>query len=305
MGIRLESAVDLYLDHIKIERGLARNTVEAYGRDLGKFARWADGERLEDAGDVEPRHLLAFLVALARERLAVRSQARNLVALRGLFKHLRAERHIAQDPSAELELPKLGRPLPTVLSADEVERLLAQPIAAPGAAADARRVRDRAMLETLYATGLRVSELVGLKLAEVHLGDPAYVSATGKGRKQRLVPLGAGARAAIEEYVSVARPRLDRGRNGPALFLTHRGRPMTRQGFWKLLGGYARAAGIRKRLSPHKLRHSFATHLLENGADLRAVQVMLGHADIGTTQVYTHLSNTRIKQIFKQHHPRA
>lgn len=300
MGILLDSAVDLYLDHVKIERGLARNTVEAYGRDLAKFARWAGVEGLEDAGQVEPRHVLAYLVSLSKGKLAVRSQARNLVALRGLFKHLRAERYVQADPTAELELPKLGRPLPVVLSADEVERLLAQP-----AGNDPRRVRDRAMLEVLYATGLRVSELVGLKLAEVNLTDPAYVSTTGKGRKQRLVPLGAAARAALEEYLATARPRFDRSRNAPSLFLTHRGGAMTRQGFWKLLGSYARAAGIRKKISPHKLRHSFATHLLERGADLRAVQEMLGHADIGTTQVYTHLSNARLKQVFKQHHPRA
>jgi integrase/recombinase XerD len=300
MGILLDSAVDLYLDHVKIERGLARNTVEAYGRDLAKFAHWAGTEGLEDPGQVEPRHVLAYLVSLSKGKLAVRSQARNLVALRGLFKHLRAERYVPADPTAELELPRLGRPLPVVLSADEVERLLAQP-----AGSDPRRVRDRAMLEVLYATGLRVSELVGLKLAEVNLTDPAYVSTTGKGRKQRLVPLGAAARAALEEYLSAARPRFDRGRNAPALFLTHRGGAMTRQGFWKLLGTYARAAGIRKKISPHKLRHSFATHLLERGADLRAVQEMLGHADIGTTQVYTHLSNARLKQVFKQHHPRA
>jgi integrase/recombinase XerD len=300
MGMLLDSAVDLYLDHVKIERGLARNTVEAYGRDLAKFARWAGSEGLEDAEKVEPRHVLQYLVSLSKGKLAVRSQARNLVALRGLFKHLRAERYVQTDPTAELELPRLGRPLPVVLSADEVDRLLAQP-----AGNDPRRVRDRAMLEVLYATGLRVSELVGLKLAEVNLTDPAYVSTTGKGRKQRLVPLGAAARAALEEYLAGARPRFDRGRNAPALFLTHRGGAMTRQGFWKLLGSYARAAGIRKKISPHKLRHSFATHLLERGADLRAVQEMLGHADIGTTQVYTHLSNARLKQIFKQHHPRA
>jgi integrase/recombinase XerD len=305
MGLALDSAVDLYLDHVKLERGLARNTVEAYGRDLGKLCHFLAGQGLDDAGAVEPRHLLAFLVSLSRGKLAVRSQTRNLVAMRGLFKHLRAERHIGTDPTAELELPRLPRSLPVVLTADEVERLLAAPSAAPGAGKDPRRVRDRAMLETLYATGLRVSELVQLKLAEVNLTDPSYVTTVGKGRKQRVVPLGAAARAAVEAYLAEARPRFDRGRNAPSLFLTHHGRAMTRQGFWKLLGGYARAAGIKKRISPHKLRHSFATHLLERGADLRAVQAMLGHADIGTTQVYTHLSNTRLKQVYKQHHPRA
>jgi integrase/recombinase XerD len=299
MGLALDSAVDLYLDHVKIERGLSRNTVEAYGRDLAKFTGWAANQGVDDAKEVEARHLLAYLVDLAKGKLAVRSQARNLVALRGLFKHLRAERYVDADPTAELELPKIGRPLPVVLTLDEVDRLLAAP-----AGAAPRRVRDRAMLETLYATGLRVSELVTLKLADINLAE-GYLSTVGKGKKQRLVPLGAAAREHIAVYLAAARPGFDRGRNVPALFLTHHGRAMTRQGFWKLLAGYARAAGIRKRISPHKLRHSFATHLLERGADLRAVQAMLGHADIGTTQVYTHLSNTRLKQVYKQHHPRA
>ena len=298
MALSLDAAIDVYLDHVKIERGLARNTVEAYGRDLSKFRRFCVTQRVEEATGVEPRHLLGYLVTLAKGKLAVRSQARNLVALRGLFKHLRAERYVERDPTADLELPRVGRPLPEVLTLDEVERLLAMP-----PVKHARGLRDAAMLETLYATGLRVSELVALKLADVNLGE-GYLSTMGKGRKQRLVPLGAQARARIEEYLANARASFDHGRNAPALFLTHHGRAMTRQGFWKLLAGYARAAGIRKRISPHKLRHSFATHLLERGADLRAVQAMLGHADIGTTQIYTHLSKSLLKEIYKLHHPR-
>ncbi|HZS38527.1 MAG TPA: site-specific tyrosine recombinase XerD [Polyangia bacterium] len=295
----LDSAIDLYLDHVKVERGLARNTVEAYGRDLGKFRRWCAKAGLDEAGAVESRHVLQYLVALAGERLQVRSQARNLVALRGLYKHLRAERHVERDPTADVELPRLGRPLPEVLTPEEVDRLLAAPdVKTP------RGLRDAAMLETLYATGLRVSELVALKTADVNL-EQSYLSTIGKGRKQRLVPIGDVACARIREYQAGARPGFDRTRAAAALFLTHLGRPMTRQGFWKLLGGYARSTGIRKRISPHKLRHSFATHLLERGADLRAVQVMLGHADIGTTQVYTHLSNARLRDVYKQHHPRA
>jgi integrase/recombinase XerD len=299
MALGLDSAIDLYLDHVKVERGLARNTVEAYGRDLGKFRRFCAARALDDAGAVESRHVLAYLVTLAEERLQVRSQARNLVALRGLYKHLRAERYVERDPTADVELPRLGRPLPEVLTPEEVDRLLAAPnVKTP------RGSRDAAMLETLYATGLRVSELVSLKTADVNL-DQSYLSTVGKGRKQRLVPIGDGACARIREYQAGARPGFDRGRGAAALFLTHLGRPMTRQGFWKLLAGYARASGIRKKISPHKLRHSFATHLLEHGADLRAVQVMLGHADIGTTQVYTHLSNGRLRDVYKQHHPRA
>ena len=299
MGLSLDSAIDLFLDHVKIERGLARNSVEAYGRDLAKFRRFAADEGVDDAGAVEPRHLLAYLVALSRAKIAARSQARNLVALRQLFRHLRAERYIGRDPTADLELPKVGRPLPVTLTLREVEDLLSKP-----RVDTVRGLRDAAMLETLYATGLRVSELVQLRQGDVNLPE-RFLSTVGKGRKQRLVPLGQRAHDGIQAYLAGARPALLGGRASAALFVTHHGRAMTRQGFWKLLAGYARAAGIRKRLSPHKLRHSFATHLVERGADLRAVQAMLGHADIGTTQIYTHVSRERLAAVVKKHHPRA
>lgn len=299
MALSLDSAIDLFLDHVKIERGLARNSVEAYARDLAKFRQFLDGEGIDDADRIEPRHLLKFIDRLCRAKLAARSQARNLVALRQLFKHLRAERHIARDPTEELELPRIGRPLPVTLTLREVEDLLSQP-----RIETARGLRDAAMLETLYATGLRVSELVKLRQIDVNL-DEQFLSTVGKGRKQRLVPLGGRAKDRIKDYLASARPQLLHGRDCPSLFVTHLGRGMTRQGFWKLLGGYARAAGIRKRLSPHKLRHSFATHLVERGADLRAVQAMLGHADIGTTQIYTHVSRDHLTAVVKKHHPRA
>ncbi len=299
MGLTLDSAIDLFLDHVKLERGLARNSVEAYGRDLAKFRRFAEGEGLDDAGAVTERHLRKYIDTLAKARIAARSQARNLVALRQLFRYLRADRHIARDPTADLELPRTGRPLPVTLTLSEVEDLLSQP-----RIDSARGLRDAAMLETLYATGLRVSELVQLRRIDVNLAEQ-FLSTVGKGRKQRLVPLGGRAKERIEAYLVSARPQLLRGRESPALFVTHHGRPMTRQGFWKLLGAYARAAGIKKKLSPHKLRHSFATHLVERGADLRAVQAMLGHADIGTTQIYTHVSGERLVAVVKKHHPRA
>jgi integrase/recombinase XerD len=295
----LDDAVDLFLDHVKLERGLARNTVLAYGRDLGRFREWCAKEGIERADDIDERALLRYLVTLAEAKLKVRSQARALVALRGMFKHLRVERHVGRDPTEAVELPRMGRPLPEVMPLEEVEALLA----APGDKG-ARAIRDGAMLETLYATGLRVTELVKLRLVDVHL-DHGYVSTVGKGRKQRIVPLGDRAKEKIADYLARARPELARGRESEALFVTHHGRAMTRQGFWKLLGGYARAAGIRRKLSPHKLRHSFATHLLERGADLRAVQAMLGHADIGTTQIYTHVTTKRLREVFKKHHPRA
>ena len=299
MRLSLDSAIDLFLDHVKVERGLARNSVLAYGRDLAKFRRFAAAEGLDDAEAVEPRHLLGYLVALSRDKIAARSQARNLVALRQLFRHLRAERYLQRDPTADLELPKIGRPLPVVLTLREVEDLLSVP-----RIDSARGLRDAAMLETLYATGLRVSELVGLREIDVNLTE-RFLSTVGKGKKQRLVPLGGRAHDRIVEYLASARPSLMGARQSPSLFVTHFGRAMTRQGFWKLITGYARAAGIRKRLSPHKLRHSFATHLVERGADLRAVQAMLGHADIGTTQIYTHVSRDRLTAVVKKHHPRA
>ena len=299
MAIALDTGVDLFLDHVKIERGLARNSVLAYGRDLGRFRAFCDAEGVDQAGAVEPGHVLGWLVSLSRERLAVRSQARMLVALRGMFRYLRTERHIEIDPTAEIDAPRPVRRLPQVISVDEVERLLGAPDpAAP------RGLRDIAMIETLYATGLRVSELVSLRLGDVNL-DHGIVVTVGKGRKQRVVPLGESAQDRIRDYLAQARPVFDRGRNDPGLFITHLGGAMTRQGFWKLLKGYALGAGITKPISPHKLRHSFATHLLERGAELRAVQAMLGHSDIGTTQIYTHLSNLRLRDVYQQHHPRA
>jgi integrase/recombinase XerD len=299
VGLGFDSAVDVYLDHVKVERGLARNSVQAYARDLAVFRAWCEKQGIAEAGSVESRHVLQWLVSLAGRKLAARSQARMLVAVRGLYKHLRAERHVERDPTADVELPKLPRKLPNVLSAQEIAGLMAAPDVKT-----ARGMRDAAMIETLYASGLRVSELVSLKIADVNL-DNAFINTVGKGRKQRLVPLGDRAREAITLYLSDSRPGLLRGRVSPSLFVTPRGRAMTRQGFWKLLGAYARQAGICKKLSPHTLRHSFATHLVESGADLRAVQAMLGHADIGTTQVYTHLSRGRLKQIHAKHHPRA
>ncbi len=299
VGLRLDQGIDLFLAYVKLERGLSRNTILAYGRDLSEFARGLEEEGVVDAAEVDPRHIAQHLLWLSRHKLAVRSQARKLVSLRRLFRYLRAERQVARDPTEEFELPKLPHHLPNVLSVEEVDELLAAPDART-----ARGLRDLAMLETLYSTGLRVSELVRLRASDVHL-QGGYVSTVGKGQKQRLVPLGARAQARIAEYALEARPKFEKGRPSVSLFLTHHGRAMSRQGFWKLLALYARAAGIKKPLSPHALRHSFATHLLERGADLRAVQAMLGHADIGTTQIYTHLSNRRLAEVYRKHHPRA
>ena len=296
--MELDRAIDLFIDHIKIEKGLAAHTVTAYATDLAKFRAFCGRRGLGDTDAVAQADILGFLVELAGARLSVRSQARNLVTLRQLFKHLAAERLLARDPTQEIELPRLTRRLPEVLPFAEVERLLAQP-----GDATALALRDAAMLELLYATGLRVSELTQLRMRDVNL-EAGFLMTFGKGGKQRVVPLGDAARDRVQRYLDEARPGLDAGRGADALFLTARAAAMTRQAFWKLIKRYAYQAGITRPISPHKLRHSFATHLLENGADLRAVQAMLGHADIGTTQIYTHVTRARLAEIHRKHHPR-
>jgi integrase/recombinase XerD len=286
-----------YLAVLLVERGLAANSVVAYRRDLEAFGRWLATRGL-DAAACERAHLRRYLTDLRGRGLAARSAARALAALRGLYRYM-VERGVArQDPTLDLESPKLMRSLPYFLSAQEIEVLLAAP--------DLSRplgLRDRAMLETLYATGVRVSELVGLTVNQLRL-DPGYVRVWGKGSKERIVPVGSQARKWLALYLEEARPGLDRKRQ-EALFLTVRGQGMSRQCFWQLIKRYGRAAGITTHLSPHVLRHSFATHLLEHGADLRAVQAMLGHADISTTEIYTHVTRERLRTLYDSKHPRA
>jgi integrase/recombinase XerD len=299
VGSRLDEQIQQFLDHLRVERELTPATVEAYGRDLSLFARFADGRHVSAGADVRSIDILDYLAFLTERKLSARSQARRLVALRQLFKFLKAERVCAVDPTEDIDLPRYGRKLPEFLTVEEVDRLLAAPDRRTP-----RGARDAAMLETLYATGLRVSELVKLRLRDVNF-DAGYLMAFGKGRKERLVPLGESAVAAVRAYVETARVVFSGPQALDALFLTHHGGPMTRQGFWKLLGRYAVVAAIRKRISPHKLRHSFATHLVERGADLRAVQAMLGHADIGTTEIYTHLSRGHLRALYDRFFPRA
>lgn len=298
----LDLAIQQFLDHLKVERELSAATLEAYGRDLAAFAGFVAGRDVKAAAAVRTIDVLDYLAHLTAGGLAARSQARRLIALRQLFKFLKAERVCETNPTEDVDLPRFGRRLPDFLSVDEVDRLLA----APDRKTE-RGARDGAMLETLYATGLRVSELVKLRLGDLNF-DAGYLVAYGKGKKERLVPLGEVAIASLRQYVQDSRPRFLRkgsARAGDALFLTRLGRRMTRQGFWKLLGRHAVAAGIVKAISPHKLRHSFATHLVERGADLRAVQAMLGHADIGTTEIYTHVSRRHLRAVYDKFHPRA
>jgi integrase/recombinase XerD len=294
----LDQALDRYLAHLRVERGLLNATLEAYARDLREYSEWLAMHGIGRLADVGEPMVLQHLADLQRRGLSRASQARHLAAVRGLHRFANAEGLAPTDPSEGVEATRGSRPLPHFLGIDEVDRLLGQPGCATAAA-----VRDKAMLEVLYATGLRVSELVTLPLSAI---DPhtGVVRVRGKGGKERIVPVGERARDALAAYLAGPRQKLLGTRRSNDLFVTPRGGSMTRQGFWKLLGRYGRAAGIEQRVYPHTLRHSFATHLLEGGADLRAVQAMLGHADIATTQIYTHVDRERLKAVIAKH-PRA
>jgi len=294
----LDRALDEYLAHLRVERGLLPATLESYARDLGEYLRWLRDGRVSTLDQVAEERIFAHLASLQQRGLSAASQARHLAALRGLHRFAAAEGLARLDPSVNVGRPRLKRPLPNFLGVTEVDRLLAQPDPKTPAGA-----RDKAMLELLYATGLRVSELVALPLAAIDPGT-GVVRVRGKGNKERVIPVGERAREALAFWLSSARGQLLAKRTSRDLFVTPRGTRMTRQGFWKLLARHAREAGIDARVTPHTLRHSFATHLLERGADLRAVQAMLGHADIATTQIYTHVDRERLGQILARH-PRA
>lgn len=288
--------VDEYLQHLRIDEGLAARTVLAYATDLAHLTRFLRAESLELSA-IDGPGLSRFLVSLSSE-LSARSQARLLSALRGFFGYLVEEKHLSRDPTELVDSPRPARRLPVVLSREEVLALLSAPDEETP-----RGLRDAAMLHTMYAAGLRVSELVSLTLSDVNL-ETGFVSAFGKGSKRRVVPLGVPARRRIERYRSEVRPLW--AKDGTAsLFLTHRGRPMSRQGFFVLVRRYALQAGITRDISPHKLRHSFATHLLLGGADLRVVQAMLGHADISTTEIYTHVTGDHLERLHSTYHPRG
>jgi integrase/recombinase XerD len=299
-GGPLAPALDLHIAHLRVEKGLAANSVEAYARDVRRYLEHLAGCGRTSWDEVARADVQSHLSALAASGISPRSQARALSAIRGLHRLLVRERLARADPTDEVDAPRRGRRLPQLLSREEVDRLLAAPRAMPGAPGS----RDRAMLELLYATGLRVSELVTLEVNQVDV-ESRVVLARGKGNKERLVPVGTPATDAIRAWLAGPRERMLHVRRTRDLFVTSRGRRMTRQGFWKLLGRYARVAGIARRISPHKLRHSFATHLLEGGADLRAVQSMLGHADVSTTEIYTHVDRSHARRLHARHHPRA
>lgn len=291
--------IDAYLDHLRVERALAKNTLEAYARDLGELAKLLEDRGVDDPKRVDGGHVLDFVIDASKRGKSARSSARQLSALRGFFKFLLRERAVETDPTELVERPKLARKLPRVLSYEEVDRLLAAP-----PEDTARGVRDSAMIHLMYASGLRVSELCSLKVGDLDrkLGT---VAPLGKGGKRRIVPVGEIALDRIERYLDHVRAHAKGATKDPHLFLSPRGKRFTRQGFWKLLKAYARGVGITTPISPHKLRHSFATHLLRGGADLRAVQAMLGHADLGTTEIYTRVAQDHVRAAYDRAHPRA
>jgi integrase/recombinase XerD len=290
--------VDRYLYYLAAERGLSPNTLAAYGRDCALFLTALEIQGTQCLQSVLPGHIVGFLDICERQGLSARSRARALAAVRGLFGFLLREGVITRDPSRELRRPRLGRRLPRTLSRGEVGELLHDNDADP------LLQRDVAMIELLYATGLRVSELVSLKTAQVDL-EAGYLTVVGKGRKERAVPIGTHARARILRYLEEAREQLLRRRLSPYLFVTRAGRLMTRQAFWQRLRQRALRSELRRHVSPHTLRHAFATHLVDGGADLRAVQLMLGHADIGTTEIYTHVASERLRAVHQKYHPRG
>ena len=287
-----------FLNYLRVEKGVSPNTLDAYRRDVEKFAAFA-GRRKLAIDKVARDEIVDFLRYLYQRKLDSRSVARHLVTIRHFFRFALAEGYIREDPAETVESPRFRSSLPMFLTVEEVDKLLSQP--------DPKTIvglRDKAMIEVMYSAGLRVSELCSLRISDMHF-DGGYLRCTGKGDKERLVPVGRRALEIVQRYLKESRPKLVRPNSPHLLFLSRKGSACSRHGFWKTISDCGRKAGLRKKLKPHMLRHSFATHLLDRGADLRSVQMMLGHADIATTQIYTHVVEDRLKQVYREHHPRA
>lgn len=312
----MEYLLEMYVNYLAAVRGTSDNTRASYALDIQKYLQFCREQRLADIRDVTEAHIVAYRAWLFGRQLSERSVARSMSALKGFHKYLRYEGITTTDPTANLETPKRSGYLPHVMSCAQVDRLLAQPD--PALAKTDRekrlRLRDKAMLEVLYATGMRVSELIQVRTRDIQSKSVeiegtthtmTYLSCLGKGDKQRLIPLGHAAFEQVRAYLRESRPHLLKTAASEYLFLSQRGRPMTRQSFWQIVKKYLRQAELPDAISPHTLRHSFATHLLERGADLRSLQMMLGHSDIGTTQMYTHVSTTRLRTVYDEYHPRA
>ncbi len=289
-----------YFNYLLIERGMAQNTLESYGRDLRRFVFFVEeSKKIEDLQDISPEVIVEFLTRIRDEGLAANSMNRSLAALRGFYKYLIREKIIEENPLANIELAKVWMKLPDTISKEEMKIILAQ----PGTQSDAA-IRNTAMLELLYATGIRVSELINLTMNSINW-QVGFLIVVGKGSKERIVPIGKIAYDCTRRYVEDIRPKLMQKKSTDVLFLNRFGRKFTRQGFWKIVVGYAKQAGLQKKVYPHTFRHSFASHLLEGGADLRTVQLMLGHSDISTTQIYTHVTRERLREIHEKYHPRG
>jgi len=296
---QFKNQIDEFLNFLSVERGLSANTQSAYQTDLKKFAVYLNEKKISNIQKITRKNITNFLMDEKEKGIGSRSIGRRLVAIKTFFRFLVNERLVQEDITATLDSPRLWKTLPGVMSVEEVEKLLRAPDLT-----DPLGIRDRAMMELLYASGLRVSELVGVKTDNINL-KAGFVRSLGKGSKERIVPLGKKAIEWIEKYIQRVRSKWKKSGDSPYLFLSERGKNLTRQEFWYRLRKYAQESRIKKKISPHTLRHSFATHMLSNGADLRFVQEMLGHADISTTQIYTHVDSDRIKKIHKQFHPRA
>jgi len=291
--------VNQFIDYLSVEKGYSQNTIQSYRRDLAKFINYLNSHRVKGVEAVTKHEITKYLYFLKDKGLSPSSIARNLASIKTFFKFMMAERIIKEDQAGLLESPRLMQALPEVLDSNEVTKMLDLPNVR-----DFMGRRDKAALELMYATGMRVSELAGLMIENLNL-DVGFVKCSGKGGKERIIPVGRQAKAALTRYMQNTRPRLQKVAHDKHLFLSKFGRKISRQSFWKLLKKYSKAAGIKKSITPHTLRHSFATHLLEKGADLRSVQEMLGHSDISTTQIYKHINKSRLKGIHKKYHPRG
>jgi integrase/recombinase XerD len=295
----MEQLLEQYLHYLVVEKGLSKNTIDAYNHGLTRFLDYLRKKNIKQMQEVSKFDIRAFLLGLKKKELSARTIVRNLVGIRTFFRFLVQEGILQDNPIEELESPKTARRLPEILSLKEIEQLLEQPDPQTP-----RGIRDRAMLEVLYATGMRVSELTQLPMNQVNL-EGGYVIVLGKGSKERIIPLGGEATKWITLFLEGPRGRMTKGKDTPSLFVSRSGRRISRQQVWKHIKAYGRKAGIRKRITPHLLRHSFGSHLLERGADLRSVQMMLGHVDISTTQIYTHVTGERLKKIHQRFHPRG
>ena len=299
MSHQIDDLIEIYLDFLMIEKGLASNSIEAYSADLKAFTNFLELKKVTDIGDIDTTVIMAWLLHMTRKGLSRKSRARNLITLRGFYRYLAGENLVKANVLKDIVIPKTGQSLPKIMSVSDVDTLINA-----GDLTKKNGIRNLAMIEIMYGAGLRVSELIGLNLRDVDL-DAGLVRVMGKGSKERIVPIGNQASRATREWLGSARPAMLKGIISDYLFVARAGRPLTRQAFWKIIKQYSKLAGLSSRITPHTLRHSFATHLLEGGADLRSVQMMLGHSDISTTQIYTHISKDYLVKMHQSFHPRS